>query len=75
MSTVRRLLSKLKSGLDALLAPAEDPRQTFTDAYKRQRVLLVKVEQALAEQGKSPEQSDLAEMDALWNQVKKQTPG
>ena len=32
------------------------------------------VEQALAEQGKTPEQSDLAEMDALWNQVKKQTP-
>lgn len=29
------------------------------------------VEQRLAEHGKTPEQSDLAEMDALWNQVKK----
>jgi len=32
------------------------------------------VEQALAEQNKTPEQSDLAEMDALWNQVKTQSP-
>ncbi|HSG52946.1 MAG TPA: hypothetical protein VLA40_12650 [Rheinheimera sp.] len=32
------------------------------------------VEQALAEQGKTPEQSNLTEMDALWNQVKKQKP-
>ncbi len=28
------------------------------------------VEDALAAQGKTPDQSDLAEMDALWNQVK-----
>ncbi|GAB60093.1 hypothetical protein [Rheinheimera nanhaiensis] len=29
------------------------------------------VEQALAEQGKMPEQSDLAEMDALWQKMKR----
>ena len=31
------------------------------------------VEQALAEQSKTPEQSDLAEMDALWNKLKHRT--
>jgi nucleoside triphosphate diphosphatase len=30
------------------------------------------VEAMLRERGKTPEQSDLAEMDALWNEAKKQ---
>ena len=28
------------------------------------------IEQALADQGRNPDQSDLAEMDALWNAAK-----
>ena len=49
MSVLNRLVSKMKAGLDALLTPAEDPRLTFADAYKRQRALLVNVRQTLSE--------------------------
>ena len=40
---IRRLLLLLKSWVNALTAPAEDPRQTFAVAFQRQRELLAKV--------------------------------
>ncbi|HBN90564.1 nucleoside triphosphate pyrophosphohydrolase [Rheinheimera aquimaris] len=51
-----------------------DPEAVLRAANSKFEKRFRAVEQALAEQGKTPEQSDLAEMDALWNQVKKQTP-
>ncbi|WP_417704280.1 nucleoside triphosphate pyrophosphohydrolase [Rheinheimera aquimaris] len=50
-----------------------DPEAVLRAANSKFEKRFRAVEQALAEQGKTPEQSDLAEMDALWNQVKKQT--
>ena len=64
MSALVNVVLKHKLDPEALLRAANSKFE------KRFRA----VEQALAEQGKTPEQSDLAEMDALWNQVKKQTP-
>ena len=47
MTTIlRRLKLLLKVWLDALLAPAEDPRQVFVLAYQRQRQLLTNVQRA-----------------------------
>ena len=51
-----------------------DPEAVLRAANSKFEKRFRAVEQALAEQGKTPDQSDLAEMDALWNQVKKQTP-
>ena len=51
-----------------------DPEAVLRAANSKFEKRFRAVEQALAEQGKTPEQSDLAEMDALWDQVKKQTP-
>ena len=45
-SILRRLNLILKAWLNALFSPAEDPREVFTFAYKRQRELLQKVQQA-----------------------------
>jgi phage shock protein A len=42
-----RLSSKIKAGLSAALAPAADPRQTYLNAYQKQRELLSQVEGAL----------------------------
>ena len=50
-----------------------DPEAVLRAANSKFEKRFRAVEQALAEQGKTPEQSDLAEMDTLWNQVKKQT--
>jgi phage shock protein A len=49
MGLFRRLVPLVKSWLGALLAPAPDPRQTFVNAYQRQRELLARVQRALAE--------------------------
>lgn len=49
-----------------------DPEAVLRAANSKFEKRFRAVEQALAAQGKTPEQSDLAEMDALWNQVKKQ---
>lgn len=51
-----------------------DPEAVLRAANSKFEKRFRAVEQALAEQGKTPEQSDLAEMDVLWNQVKKQSP-
>jgi phage shock protein A len=42
-----RLSGKIKAGLNAALAPAADPRQTYLNAYQKQRLLLSQVEGAL----------------------------
>jgi phage shock protein A len=44
-----RLIGKLKKGLGTLLAPAEDPRQTYAQTCERQRALLARVQQALVD--------------------------
>jgi phage shock protein A len=46
-----RLSGKIKAGLSAALAPAADPRQTYLNAYQKQRVLLSQVEGALDQVG------------------------
>lgn len=48
-----------------------DPEAVLRAANTKFEKRFRAVEQALAEQGKTPEQSDLAEMDALWNKVKR----
>jgi phage shock protein A len=47
--TMNKLLRRLKGGLDALLAPAEDPRLAFASAEQRQQDLLALARRALAE--------------------------
>lgn len=44
-----RFMKKLKSSVGALMASAEDPRQTFADAYARQRALLDEIRLAAAD--------------------------
>jgi phage shock protein A len=51
----RHVTSRLKTGLDALLAPAEDPREVYADAYERQQQLLEQVRHAQAENAHSQE--------------------
>ena len=50
-----------------------DPEAVLRAANTKFEKRFRAVEQALAEQGKTPEQSDLAEMDALWNKLKHRT--
>lgn len=45
---LRQFTSMLKTGLDNLLEPAEDPRETFSDPQDRQRDLLARVREARA---------------------------
>jgi phage shock protein A len=42
-----RLGKLVKTGMDSLLAPPEDPRERFADAFQRQRTLLDNVRRAL----------------------------
>lgn len=44
-----RFANVLKKSMDTLLAPAEDPRQTFARPQDRQQDLLARVQKALAE--------------------------
>jgi len=48
-----RLSKRMKKGMETLLTPAEDPRQTHVSSFERQRGLLVKVQTALLEVGKA----------------------
>jgi phage shock protein A len=48
---VRRVRGMLKSALNSLLEPAEDPHQIAVDADQRQRALLAQIRQALVEIG------------------------
>ncbi|MGY5799338.1 nucleoside triphosphate pyrophosphohydrolase [Rheinheimera faecalis] len=48
-----------------------DPEKVMRQANQKFERRFRQVEQALVEQGSSPAQSDLAEMDALWLEVKK----
>lgn len=45
----KQLTALFKNGLNALLEPAADPRETFVDPYQRQYGLLERVREALAE--------------------------
>ena len=47
-----------------------DPEAALRGANEKFRRRFRHIEQRLAEQGSSPDQSDLAEMDALWNEAK-----
>lgn len=51
MASMRRFVRGLKKGLDDMMAPAEDPRQTYAYTVERQRELLTKVQRALADIG------------------------
>ena len=51
MASMRRLVRGLKKGLDDMMAPAEDPRQTYAYTVERQRELLTKVQGAMADIG------------------------
>src|SRR5512138_532032 len=53
MPNLRRLGNIGKAWFSGLMAPAEDPRQTFANAFERQRELLLQVQQALATVGAS----------------------
>ena len=55
-SILRRLTLILKVWLNRLLAPAEDPREVFAVAYRRQRDLLAKVQRAQLNIARSREQ-------------------
>ena len=48
-----RLSKRVKKGMETLLTPAEDPRQTHVSSFEKQRGLLVKVQTALLEVGKA----------------------
>lgn len=49
MSLLGRAKLLVKTSVGAMLAPAEDPRQSFAFAYQRQRELLAKVQDSLAD--------------------------
>jgi phage shock protein A len=51
MSLLGRAKVLVKTSVGALLAPAEDPRAGFADAYQRQRLLLRRVRSALTDVG------------------------
>lgn len=46
---LQRFTASLRRGVEVLLTPAADPRQTFADAGERQHQLLARVRQSLAE--------------------------
>ena len=48
-----RLSKRVKKGVENLLAPAEDPRQTHVSSFERQRLLLAKVQTALQDVGRA----------------------
>lgn len=48
---MRQFTSLLKAGLNSLLEPAEDPRQTYSDPRERQQEMLERVRQALLQNG------------------------
>ena len=44
---MQQLTSMFKTGMDSLMAPADDPRKTFSDPWQRQQELLDRVREAL----------------------------
>lgn len=58
MSFLGRARLLVKTSVGAVLAPAEDPRQSFAFAYQRQRELLAKVQSSLADVRASGERVD-----------------
>ncbi len=76
MGLFGRFGGKIKAGLSAALAPAADPRQTYLNAYQKQRVLLSQVEGALDQVGASKKrlqemtQQVRAKLPALQDQAR-----
>lgn len=72
--TVSFLVKTLKGGLEALFAPAEDPRQAFDCSLDRQRQLLAKVKQALQDIGAAKRrlETKAGELQAQIPQLKEQ---
>lgn len=50
-----------------------DPEEALRAANRKFMTRFEGVERRLSEMGKTPETSDLAEMDALWNEIKQET--
>ncbi len=67
---LRRFVTSLSKGLNALLEPAEDPRQTYADTHQKQRELLANVQQALASVGAAK-----GELEAKTAEVRAKLPG
>ena len=72
--TASTLVKILKGGLEALFAPAEDPRQAFDCSLDRQRRLHAKVKQALQDIGaaKSHLETKADEIEEQISQLKEQ---
>jgi ATP diphosphatase len=51
-----------------------DPEQALRDANQKFTRRFNGIEDKLQQDGRTPPQSDLAEMDALWNAVKQEEP-
>jgi len=51
-----------------------DPEQALRDANQKFTLRFNCIEDKLQQEGRTPSQSDLAEMDALWNAVKQEEP-
>ena len=51
-----------------------DPEQALRDANQKFTLRFNGIEDKLQQDGRTPPQSDLAEMDALWNAVKQEEP-
>ncbi len=49
IARIQRLLAQLKQGLNSVLAPAQDPRETFAYTCQHQRQLLERVQTALTD--------------------------
>jgi ATP diphosphatase len=49
-----------------------DPEQALRDANQKFTRRFNRIEDKLQQDGRTPSQSDLAEMDALWNAVKQE---
>ena len=52
-----------------------DPEEALRAANGKFTRRFSRIEALLAERGTSPDQSDLAEMDALWDQAKREERG
>ena len=64
-----RFFKKLRKGLGDLMAPAEDPRETYVQTTDRQRTMLARVQRALLEIGAAKER-----LEAKTVEVKARLP-
>ncbi len=69
MGLFGRIGKTVRAGLGAALAPAEDPRQTYVNAYQKQRQLLLEVGAAMGQVNASKKR-----LEAKTNEVKAKLP-